>query len=510
MTVESATYITQLNTAFPQGVDPRSRGDDHLRLIKAVLQNTFPGLDQSFTDQYFISVKDSRYGAVGDGVTDDTAAIQAAIDSVSSGGRLDFPFATYIITSPLVFSIGVDVYFHDCTIEKNTNTAGSGSQLARSGAVVDSYAVDSIISIKAGNNNYVYNVNFHGHCTLDGTAASNNTYGVYAPRTSGLDFENQIQTKKCDFGFYTFDSWLGNINVRAANCTSAIKFADDGTSNATGTSMILRGHANTAVDGYDLYGLQYSTLESPAVDPVSGSAYKIDTCSGLTLNSPGAENITGGRFLKVSFSTVVINSPRALAVTGVDAKAYIDVEGSSSVVVINGGTLPDFDSVNGTNYQRLVKTGAKLITIGTILPTNGSTVGSFTSGAIHVDYQGDQTVFHDTSGSITTEARISDQTPSLQNSWVDVVGAEAIYYRHGEVVSIQGAISAGTTTDSTLLFTLASGYRPSTEQWIPVVNDNAGTRSIAIIRIQANGQVQIYDATGNTYLRFDGITFKVT
>jgi hypothetical protein len=40
-----------------------------------------------------VSVK--AYGAVGDGVTDDTAAIQAAINSLTSGGALYFPTGTY-------------------------------------------------------------------------------------------------------------------------------------------------------------------------------------------------------------------------------------------------------------------------------------------------------------------------------------------------------------------------------------------------------------------------------
>ena len=44
MGLETATYIGQLDENWPLGTDPVSRGDDHLRLIKSVLQNQFPNL----------------------------------------------------------------------------------------------------------------------------------------------------------------------------------------------------------------------------------------------------------------------------------------------------------------------------------------------------------------------------------------------------------------------------------------------------------------------------------
>jgi hypothetical protein len=52
-----------------------------------------------------VSVKD--FGAVGDGVADDTAAIQAAIDYVQSlgGGNVVFPAGTYQTNNPLVISL---------------------------------------------------------------------------------------------------------------------------------------------------------------------------------------------------------------------------------------------------------------------------------------------------------------------------------------------------------------------------------------------------------------------
>lgn len=47
MPVESASYISDLVSANPLTTDQVAQGDDHLRLIKAVLQRTFPNLNGS-------------------------------------------------------------------------------------------------------------------------------------------------------------------------------------------------------------------------------------------------------------------------------------------------------------------------------------------------------------------------------------------------------------------------------------------------------------------------------
>lgn len=42
MALEAATFINDLVTSNPTGADGKSQGDDHLRLLKSVLQGTFP------------------------------------------------------------------------------------------------------------------------------------------------------------------------------------------------------------------------------------------------------------------------------------------------------------------------------------------------------------------------------------------------------------------------------------------------------------------------------------
>lgn len=49
MPLETGTYISDLVPANPLGSDPLAYADDHLRLIKSTLQNTFPNIKGSVT-----------------------------------------------------------------------------------------------------------------------------------------------------------------------------------------------------------------------------------------------------------------------------------------------------------------------------------------------------------------------------------------------------------------------------------------------------------------------------
>ena len=49
MGLEAATYINQLVQTNPTSIDSKSQGDDHFRLIKSVLKNTFPNITGEVT-----------------------------------------------------------------------------------------------------------------------------------------------------------------------------------------------------------------------------------------------------------------------------------------------------------------------------------------------------------------------------------------------------------------------------------------------------------------------------
>ena len=44
MTVETATYISDLNASYPSATDQKSEGDDHIKLLKSTLKTTFPNV----------------------------------------------------------------------------------------------------------------------------------------------------------------------------------------------------------------------------------------------------------------------------------------------------------------------------------------------------------------------------------------------------------------------------------------------------------------------------------
>lgn len=49
MGLETTTYINGLVASNPAGGDDRSQGDDHIRLIKSAIKNTFPNIDGAMT-----------------------------------------------------------------------------------------------------------------------------------------------------------------------------------------------------------------------------------------------------------------------------------------------------------------------------------------------------------------------------------------------------------------------------------------------------------------------------
>ena len=127
-----------------------------------------------------VSVKD--FGAVGDNSTDDTAAIQAAINQLTDGSSLYFPAGTYKITNEITLPDTLAFNFF-----------GDGKRASR------------VVQYTANKNGFISLSTFAtgpNECSIRdmGIAASNNTSG-YGLDTSGIKRSNLLNVEFSGWGY---------------------------------------------------------------------------------------------------------------------------------------------------------------------------------------------------------------------------------------------------------------------------------------------------------------------
>src|SRR5699024_5613120 len=94
----------------------------------------------------------------------------------------------------------------------------------------------------------------------------------------------------------------------------------------------------------------------------------------------------------------------------------------------------------------------------------------------------------------------SDWTPlTLQNNWVNYGGSEPIaeFKLQNGVVYTRGLISGGTTTLSTVLFTLPQGMRPSKKEYVTTISKSSTGTVLTRLIIETNGEVKIMEGANS-------------
>lgn len=332
------------------------------------------------------------YGAKGDGVTDDTAAIQAAINAAK---HVLLPAGTYRITAPLYATgteggggtrlIGEGSW--QTKIVKTTTTAGTGSNVMRAGAVTDTYAVDAAIIVTHPDNVFAYHVELRGMAIESDN--SDNAYAIYAPRASGLILEDVV-TYYFQYGFTTNDCWLSQFRKVIHNGTGrtswrGFNWVIDTSGGGTGTSCTFTGcwARDGSGVGWWLKGLGYSSLVDCAADNITGTAYVMES-SQVTMIGCGMENIdlvASGYAVGWFNSRGAMIGCRSFDVVGASSAAFIYLDATR--VTLDNCQFENFTTVNSA-LNVIVQNGAHLVDINTQLPTNGNTFISYSTSSSRV------------------------------------------------------------------------------------------------------------------------------
>lgn len=304
-----------------------------------------------------ISAKDK--GAVGDGVVDDTAAIQAAINALSAaGGVVTLPAGNYKLTDALTLRSNLALLgdgdgatvVHQTGSNKNAMTGSALNKVAIHGVyfVGTGTGTGSGLALTKGANDAV------PYLTLrDVTFESFGQDGVAVENPIVSSFDRVLAITNGRYG----------INLYGQN------------GGAAGTSCALTacyGNANGSA-GIRLFNMVYSSMSGCAADhnPIG---YLVDACQGVTLSGCGAEgNTTNG--LKVN---------AGYGVTAAGLWVYDNrgvgalVTGSAATVTLIAAT-DNTPGVGATNFIK-VDTGSR----AALLSCNNTTANSLATGTTNV------------------------------------------------------------------------------------------------------------------------------
>lgn len=269
-----------------------------------------------------VIVTPQMYGAKGDGKTDDTNAIQSAINSRK---RVLIPVGTYIISKPINLIDGSIIegsngmYYADggennaiikangvidtvfsipngvtCTNISNLNI--SGNNVAKNGITHtegDAYTHDNVLT----------NVRIE-HCT--------NT-GVYMTSAYKSIFKN-VRVYECNVGFYISGKFTGLSYIAATTIT------------------MIQCYCDKCNASYKLNRVSYSTMLNCASDHTGYANYEIDVCFNLSMINCGCE---GAKRVPILF-TGVSESIRIDGFSVFEMEENLETNRSGIVIISHG------------------------------------------------------------------------------------------------------------------------------------------------------------------------------
>ncbi|MFJ4517448.1 glycosyl hydrolase family 28-related protein [Streptomyces sp. NPDC088816] len=274
-----------------------------------------------------------NYGAAGNGVANDTAAIQAAINEANAagGGVVYIPRGTYKLTDALTLKSNVWLQGDGiaATVLAQTATNKHGIK----GSNLELVGIESL-SVKGPGSGTGQGIH------LDGTAVIYSFYvtmrnvmvkqfgdtGIFIDDPVTTDLYNVTSKENGGQGFYVTCSDLGTAG--------------------TSTSFVSCYAHNNAGNGFRMYNVVYSTFTGCASDK-NINGYKLESCETITLTGCGAEQNSG--------DSIQISGGNCISVFG----GWLNESGSNGVHIQDGAKsvllvgIKEFSSVGTPTFIKV-------------------------------------------------------------------------------------------------------------------------------------------------------------
>jgi parallel beta-helix repeat protein len=333
-------------------------------------------------------VRDSPYGALGDGVADDTAAIQLAVDAVAgTGGTVRIPAGTYMVDAETKIRLGSDMTIRleaNATLKAIPNSATGYAILLASG---------------------VSNVNVIGG-TLEGERGSHTVIDPNNPGEAGTGLQIVGSTNIVVDGVQAKESWGDGFYVgeTSENITLCGVVSDHNRR---------QGMSITSVDGMVV---RDSTFRNTTIYVDEGATW----CgAGIDIEPNQGETVNDVRFTGCTFATNAgagLATGPSLANTGNAFVTNVVIDGNTAS---GNGADPQcagdgFDLSNSTGYQVLNNVVADNVGIGIYLRpgANDSIVtGNTVTGTVlnaAADMYGYGIMLYETQGNTVTGNTVTD------------------------------------------------------------------------------------------------------
>jgi hypothetical protein len=292
------------------------------------------------------------YGAVGNGVTDDSTAVQAAFDAASTagGGTVFLPSGTYLCNTPLVLQYGVNLVGESRanTIIKKDSTTTKTVTIYANPLIPGIYApstlpsnINAILVLTGvpGPGRYlggIREITFEGtYATVGNYESQKVQFGIVSVGSlSDFTLQN-CNISKVQYGAIFPSIFVAEIrNNRISECLHGLGI--DGSSTSTAVSTNYANNCRTY--GFYLRALYYSEVSGNAVDYLNRTdwypdrsalcqAYVFRTMRGCTVTNNGQEQTLGRNFVLLDFKSSIFEGNFSIGLgsdyTGADQIAWL-------------------------------------------------------------------------------------------------------------------------------------------------------------------------------------------